>query len=70
MSTPRRLLGTGPSTTTSATAAGAGARLLPVEQLVDGEHQEHDDSRTRRALGPIPGRRPLGDRGQERPTAS
>lgn len=63
MSTPRRLLGTGPSTTRSTTTQGAGARLLPVEQLVDDEHQEHDD-RPRLEDGPVPRRRLLGDRGQ------
>lgn len=69
MSTPRRLLGTGPSTTSSTPTPGAGTRLLPVEQLAVDEHQEHDDPRARREPGPVPGRRPLGDRGQE-PTAS
>ncbi|MFG3276003.1 hypothetical protein [Streptomyces luteogriseus] len=64
MSTPRRLLGTGPSTTSSTATPGAGPRLLPVEQLVVDEHQEHDGSRARWAPGPVPGRRPLGDRGQ------
>lgn len=64
MSTPRRLLGTGPSTTSSTPTQGAGARLLPVEQLVDDEHQEHADPRARQDKGPVPRRRQLGDRGQ------
>ncbi|WP_344771637.1 hypothetical protein [Nocardioides daeguensis] len=64
MSTPRRLLGTGPSTTSSTTAAGVGTRLLPVERLVVDEHQEHEEPRARQEDGPVPRRRPLGDRGQ------
>ncbi|MEU3892327.1 hypothetical protein [Streptomyces sp. NPDC029041] len=64
MSTMRRLLGTGPSNTSSAPTQGAGTRLLPVEQLAVDEHQEHDDPRVRREDGPVPRRRPLGDRGQ------
>ncbi|MGA5042427.1 hypothetical protein ACPCA8_36200 [Streptomyces capoamus] len=63
MSTARRRLGTGPSTTRSTTTDTA-PRLLPVERATDDEHQEHDDSRARGAGGPVPGRRPLGDRGQ------
>ncbi|MFH9894393.1 hypothetical protein ACH4OQ_38470 [Streptomyces luteogriseus] len=64
MSTPRRLLGTGPNTTSSTAAPGAGTRLLPVEQLVVDEHQEDAVPRARQAGGPVPGRRALGDRGQ------
>ncbi|WP_371628129.1 hypothetical protein OG245_37830 [Streptomyces sp. NBC_01116] len=58
MSTPRRVLGTGPTTTTRSTSA---PRLLPAERavLLDAdehlavakEHQEPDEKR-RRTLGP------------------
>ncbi|MFB7032225.1 MULTISPECIES: hypothetical protein [unclassified Streptomyces] len=62
MSTTRRVLGTGPATTTRSTTSSP--RLLPIErvQLVDGdEHQDVDIEeqpvqmlRGRRALGPGP----------------
>ncbi|MEU2441826.1 hypothetical protein ABZ595_37440 [Streptomyces rubradiris] len=68
MSTPRRRLGTGPSTTRSTTTEPTepSPRLLPVERIAaDGEHQEHEDPRARAGVDPVPGRRrPLGDRGQ------
>ncbi|MFC0495518.1 hypothetical protein ACFFKE_11495 [Streptomyces mutabilis] len=64
MSTPpRRLLGTGPSSTRTTTSTGPVPRLLPVERA-DVDHQEHVDPRPRSAGGPLPGRRALGDRGQ------
>lgn len=62
--TTRRALGTGPSITTRTTATDTAPRLLPVERAGADEHQEHDDPRARTAGGPVPGRRPLGDRGQ------
>ncbi|MEU5499910.1 hypothetical protein [Streptomyces griseofuscus] len=64
MSNARRPLGTGPSTTRSTTTDPAAPRLLPVERVSDDEQQEHDDPRARSAGGPVPGRRPLGSRGQ------
>ena len=61
----RRPLGTGPSTPTSDPTESAGApRLLPVERADVDHDQEHDATRTRASRGPVPGRRPLGDRGQ------
>ncbi|MFI9429124.1 hypothetical protein ACIG54_37020 [Streptomyces achromogenes] len=70
MSTPRRRLGTGPSTTRSTTTpdpTDPSPRLLPVERIAaDGEHQEHGDPRARAGEEPVPapGRRPLRLRGQ------
>lgn len=60
MSTMRRQLGTGPSTSEPDRPERAGPRLLPIERASLEEHQEHDEPRSR----PAPGRRPLGDRGQ------
>ncbi|MEW1798157.1 hypothetical protein [Streptomyces niveus] len=56
MITPRRTLGTGPTTSTRSTPPTLSRRLLPVEridvehELVDVEHQEHEP-RERRRLG-------------------
>ncbi|MFZ3475192.1 hypothetical protein ACODT3_41255 [Streptomyces sp. 4.24] len=59
MSTPRRVLGTGPSSTTRSTPTSFGPRLLPVEraeqeQLLedDVEHGVVQMLRGRRNLGP------------------
>lgn len=58
MSTTRRRLGTGPSTTRSTPTTDAGPRLLPIEllapdALLDGsEYRGPADRRSRRALGP------------------
>ncbi|MFD3715964.1 hypothetical protein [Streptomyces sp. NPDC058677] len=58
MSTARRQLGTGPSTTRSTPTTDAGPRLLPIERLapdalLDGsEHRGPADRKGRRALGP------------------
>ncbi|MFD0256387.1 hypothetical protein ACFVGX_36400 [Streptomyces sp. NPDC127113] len=58
MSTARRPLGTGPSTTRSTTTTGAAPRLLPVERveadalLGDVEHQDVPVPNGRRILGP------------------
>jgi hypothetical protein len=61
----RRQLGTGPSTPKPDQTESAGApRLLPVERADVDHDQEHDDPRARPGHGPVPGRRPLGDRGQ------
>ncbi|MEU8623215.1 hypothetical protein [Streptomyces sp. NPDC048623] len=58
MSTTRRPLGTGPTTSTRSTATSTAPRLLPVERaelgalLDDVEHQEHAlEARGRRPLG-------------------
>ncbi|MFD5899859.1 hypothetical protein ACFVRD_49340 [Streptomyces sp. NPDC057908] len=58
MDTPRRHLGTGPSTTRSTPTADASPRLLPVERvepdalLGDVEHQDVAVRKGRRTLGP------------------
>ncbi|MFG3134485.1 hypothetical protein ACGFZU_43275 [Streptomyces tendae] len=58
MSTARRRLGTGPSTTRSTPTADASPRLLPVERtepgalLGDVEHQDVAVPNGRRILGP------------------
>jgi hypothetical protein len=57
MSTARRRLGTGPSTTRSTTTTDAAPRLLPVERvepdalLGDVEHQDVAVQKSRRTLG-------------------
>ncbi|MFI1840440.1 hypothetical protein [Streptomyces olivaceoviridis] len=63
MSTRRRL-GTGPTTTDPDPTESAGARLLPVERVAADDDQEHADPRAQAARGPVPGRRPLGERRQ------
>ncbi|MFJ2568631.1 hypothetical protein ACIO02_37945 [Streptomyces sp. NPDC087568] len=61
----RRQLGTGPGATrTTPPIAPAAPRLLPIERADVDEHQEHDDPGARKAGGPVPGRRKLGDREQ------
>ncbi|MCX4682656.1 hypothetical protein OG413_46790 [Streptomyces sp. NBC_01433] len=58
MSTARRRLGTGPSTTRSTPPAGPAPRLLPAERIEpgqlpgDGEHRAVADPSGRRTLGP------------------
>ncbi|RSS67359.1 hypothetical protein [Streptomyces sp. WAC06128] len=58
MSTPRRHLGTGPSTTRSTPTADASPRLLPVERTDPGallgevEHPDVPVRKGRRILGP------------------
>lgn len=58
MSTTRRRLGTGPSTTKSTSSADSAPRLLPAERLRpeqrldDYEHQAAPDPKDRRTLGP------------------
>lgn len=54
MSTTRRTLGTGPTTTTRSTTTDVALRLLPVEraELVDIEHQDVVERKGRRTLGP------------------
>ncbi|MGI5054886.1 hypothetical protein ACM9HC_32955 [Streptomyces sp. JAC18] len=58
MSTTRRRLGTGPSTTRNTPPADSAPRLLPAERLRpeqrldDDEHQAPPDPKGRRALGP------------------
>ncbi|WP_406145678.1 hypothetical protein [Streptomyces anulatus] len=58
MSTTRRRLGTGPSTTQNTSSADSALRLLPAERLGpeqrldDDEHQAPPDPKGRRALGP------------------
>lgn len=78
MSTMRRPLGTGPGDLSRVRATEAdlhtalpGIRLPDVADLrargvldAAADDQEHDDPRTRKAGGPVPGRRKLGDRGQ------
>jgi hypothetical protein len=63
MSTMRRPLGTGPSTSTRSTATSSAPRLLPVERAELGallgdvdKHQEHADAKGRRLLGTGPAR--------------
>ncbi|WP_189554828.1 hypothetical protein [Streptomyces lavendofoliae] len=57
MSTTRRRLGTGPSTTRSTEPTDFSPRLLPVERvepaalLDDGEHQDVAERKGRRTLG-------------------
>ncbi|MCL7370434.1 hypothetical protein [Streptomyces ardesiacus] len=57
MSTTRRQLGTGPSTSRSTEPVTFSPRLLPVERvepaalLDDGEHQDVAERKGRRALG-------------------
>ncbi|MFF7954163.1 hypothetical protein [Streptomyces griseorubiginosus] len=57
MSTTRRQLGTGPSTTRSTPTTDVSPRLLPVERvepaalLDDGEHQDVAERKGRRTLG-------------------
>lgn len=57
MSTPRRSLGTGPSTTRSTPTTDTNPRLLPVERtepgalLGEGERVQLADPKGRRALG-------------------
>ncbi|WP_329405007.1 hypothetical protein [Streptomyces melanogenes] len=57
MSTTRRQLGTGPSTTRSTPTTNSSPRLLPIERvepavlLEDGEHQDVAERRGRRTLG-------------------
>jgi hypothetical protein len=57
MSTMRRRLGSGPSTTTSTPTTDTGPRLLPAERveptalLGEVEHQDVVDPRGRRILG-------------------
>ncbi|MGC0379776.1 hypothetical protein [Streptomyces sp. SAI-229] len=60
MSTARRPLGTGPTSTRTTPTEDRAPRLLPVELADVDEHQEHDEPRT----PPASGRRRLGDRGQ------
>lgn len=56
MSTMRRPLGTGPTSTTRSTTSSSAPRLLPVERVdqehvlvdVEHEHQEHDPVERRR----------------------
>ncbi|MGW1902953.1 hypothetical protein ACWCQB_37555 [Streptomyces hirsutus] len=58
MSTARRRLGTGPSTTRSTPTTDAAPRLLPAERVDPGallgevEHQDVADRKGRRNLGP------------------
>ncbi|WP_190133439.1 hypothetical protein [Streptomyces mashuensis] len=58
MSTARRRLGTGPSTTRTTSPAGPAPRLLPAERvepgplLDDAEHQAVVEHKGRRTLGP------------------
>ncbi|MFD5415238.1 hypothetical protein [Streptomyces nojiriensis] len=58
MSTARRRLGTGPSTTRTTPTEGPQPRLLPAERvdpgrlLHDVEHQAVVDAKGRRTLGP------------------
>ncbi|WP_327187170.1 hypothetical protein [Streptomyces sp. NBC_01334] len=58
MSTTRRRLGTGPSTTTSTLTTDTGPRLLPAERVApdvlpgDAEHQDLAGHKGRRSLGP------------------
>ncbi|RSS59827.1 hypothetical protein [Streptomyces sp. WAC01280] len=60
MSTMRRPLGTGPTTSTRSTGTDPSPRLLPVERadgdvLLDlDEHQEHVAAKGRRLLGTGP----------------
>ncbi|MFB6837597.1 hypothetical protein [Streptomyces sp. NPDC056361] len=63
MSTTRRPLGTGPTTSTSSATLMSPPRLLPVERADGGvllvgvdEHQEHADAKGRR----LPGAGPAG----------
>jgi len=64
VSTMRRPLGTGPSTTRSTPTTDAVPRLLPVERiepaalLDDGEHQDVAQPKGRRTLGPGTARTP------------
>ncbi|MFD8822084.1 hypothetical protein ACFV1C_06970 [Streptomyces sp. NPDC059605] len=57
MTTTRRQLGTGPSTTRSTPTTNSSPRLLPVERvqpaalLEDNEHQDVAERRGRRTLG-------------------
>jgi hypothetical protein len=57
MSTMRRRLGSGPSTTRSTTTTDTGPRLLPAERveptalLGEVEHQDVTDQKGRRILG-------------------
>jgi hypothetical protein len=57
VSTTRRQLGTGPSTTRSTPTTDVSPRLLPIERvepsalLDDGEHQDVAEQKGRRALG-------------------
>ncbi len=70
MSTARRPLGTGPSTSTSTLAAGPAPRLLPAERvepgqlLDDNERQAVADPKGRRTLGPGIAREPKGSPGK------
>jgi hypothetical protein len=61
MSTMRRPLGTGPTTSTRTTTTDPALRLLPIERAERGallgdvdEHQEHADAKGRRPLGTGP----------------
>ncbi|MBK3540223.1 hypothetical protein JHN61_29275 [Streptomyces sp. MBT67] len=70
MSTARRRLGTGPSTTRTTPPDGPGPRLLPAERveagqlLDDVEHQAVADQKGRRVLGPGIAREPKGSPGK------
>ncbi|MFD7132863.1 hypothetical protein [Streptomyces sp. NPDC059894] len=70
MSTPRRALGVGPMSTTTAPTQGRSPRLLPAE-LADTDHDQDPEptpGRTPEAGGS--GRRTLGTRGRQHPGAA
>ncbi|WP_371589948.1 hypothetical protein [Streptomyces virginiae] len=58
MSTTRRVLGTGPTTSTRPTTTTTAPRLLPVEKAEHDEHQADDIEH--QAVPPLRGRRTLG----------
>lgn len=58
MSTPRRILGAGPMTSTRSTATSPAPRLLPVERAEHDDHQ--DDDVEHQAVQMLRGRRILG----------